>query len=178
MRWTPGNEFQPELHPRSLCIEAAINICAILASYQGYLTSFPCDIIFPIVLSAAVIWQFSAEIGRQKGDAAAHEQLDFCVRCLSIVNSSWKNAGHYREKLVTGMSPFVASLRLFVLLGSNDANVYVVIGRDKAVVHHSVPCNGQQFSHRQRLKRFAAARDFDGQRVPHICSVESSRRQN
>lgn len=91
-----------ELHPKRLCVEAAVRICDILSAYHDYLTNFPCDMVFPIVLAAAIMWQFSNDL-RQHGDSPnAREQLDVCVRSLSIVSSCWKNAARYQEKLLAG----------------------------------------------------------------------------
>lgn len=102
MQWQPSNNSEPPMHPQRLCIDAATTICATLSHYNGYLTRFPCDIIFPIVLSAAIIWQFDQEIDMKMGADSAHEKLELCVKCLSIVSDCWQNAGKYREKLVTG----------------------------------------------------------------------------
>lgn len=102
MQWSPGDDSSPGLRPKNLCVKAAKQICAILSAYQDYLTSFPCDMIFPIVLAAAIIWQFSERINGEGGSPSAREQLDVCVKSLSTVSSCWKNAGRYREQLVTG----------------------------------------------------------------------------
>ena len=97
-------ELDTEAHPKYLCVTAARAICDVLSTYREYLTSIPCDLIFPIVLSAAVVWQFRTEMEQELGSDAVAEQLELCVTCLSIVNSCWKNAGRYREKLLTRKS--------------------------------------------------------------------------
>jgi hypothetical protein len=97
-------EDQPETHPKYLCINAAGRMCDILAEYTGYLAYFPCDIIYPVVLAAATMWQFSQDAYNTADGLTAHEQLDLCVRCLSIAGDSWKNAGRYRERLLSSES--------------------------------------------------------------------------
>lgn len=102
MQWEPRDHLEPQMHPQRLCTDAARNICATLSHYYGYLTRFPCDVIFPIVLAAAIIWQFGRDIDSHMGADSAQDNLDLCVKCLSSVNDCWQNAGKYREKLVTG----------------------------------------------------------------------------
>lgn len=104
MKWSPDNDSNADLRPERLCIEAAKHICAILSAYQDYLTSFPCDMIFPIVLAAAITWQLGKGTDQEANSPNAREELDLCVRSLSTVSSCWKNAGRYREKLITGKS--------------------------------------------------------------------------
>jgi hypothetical protein len=110
MGWSPSDLMDVEAHPLRLCLASASEICAILSAYTGYLARFPCDIIFPIVLSAAAIWQFRTEFDGT--EAAAH--LDTCVRCLSIVSKCWHNAGTYRKKLLTGKSVVTPASRLTI----------------------------------------------------------------
>lgn len=156
-QWTPANGVDVDLHPERLCIKAAEEICAVLAAYHSYLFSFPCDTIFPIVLSAAIVWQFMSEMEDHRGGVAAKEQLELCVRSLSTVSSCWKNAGKYHEKLVTGTPHRPAPARRRT--NSNPARL-----RNHAVVYN-VRIGVQQNSPFSRTWRHSciAVRDCHGQ---------------
>jgi hypothetical protein len=88
--------------PVRVCLNAAQEVCAILSEYVDDLGRLPCDIIFPIVLTAATLWQHRGEFGSGPDRAKAQQQIDLCVKCLSIVGKFWKNAGDCRRRLIRG----------------------------------------------------------------------------
>jgi hypothetical protein len=92
----------PENMPVRVCIAAAQEVSAILAEYVDDLGRLPCDLIFPIVLAAATLWQHRGEYKAGPDRAKVQEQIDLCVKCLSIMGKFWKNAGDCRRKLIRG----------------------------------------------------------------------------
>jgi hypothetical protein len=88
--------------PVRVCLAAAQEVCAILSEYVDDLGRLPCDIIFPIVLAAATLWQHRGEFTAGPDRAKAQQQIDLCVKCLSIVGKFWKNAGDCRRRLIRG----------------------------------------------------------------------------
>lgn len=81
---------------------AAQEVAAILGEYVDDLSRLPCDLIFPIVLAAATLWQHRGEYSAGPDRAKVQEQIDLCVKCLSIMGKFWKNAGDCRRKLIRG----------------------------------------------------------------------------
>lgn len=104
LQFSPSERLAEGLYPQSLCIKAADRISAIASAYHRCLTGFPCDTIFPIVLAAAIIYQFETAMDKQVGGRVAQQKLETCVRCLSTVEHGLSNARRYRERLVIGKS--------------------------------------------------------------------------
>lgn len=88
--------------PLQICLTAAKEMCAILSAYVDDLTRLPCDIIFPIVLAAATLWQHSAELELNYNQLETQRNIDLCVKCLSIIGKAWTNAGECRKRLMRG----------------------------------------------------------------------------
>jgi len=88
--------------PVRVCIAAAQEVSAILAEYVDDLSRLPCDLIFPIVLAAATLWQHRGEYIPGPDRARVQVQIDLCIKCLSIMGKFWKNAGDCKRKLIRG----------------------------------------------------------------------------
>jgi hypothetical protein len=88
--------------PVQICLAAAQELCAVLSAYVEDLSRLPCDVIFPIVLAAATLWQCRKEFDASHDRAEVKAQIDLCVKCLAIVGKIWKNAGDCRRRLIKG----------------------------------------------------------------------------
>jgi hypothetical protein len=88
--------------PVQICLSAAQELCAVLSAYVEDLSRLPCDVIFPIVLAAATLWQCRKEFDASHDRAEVKAQIDLCVKCLAIVGKIWKNAGDCRRRLIKG----------------------------------------------------------------------------
>ena len=88
--------------PVLICLAAALELCAVLSAYVDDLSRLPCDVIFPIVLAAATLWQCRKEFDASHDRAEVKAQIDLCVKCLAIVGKIWKNAGDCRRRLIKG----------------------------------------------------------------------------
>jgi hypothetical protein len=94
--------------PVQICLAAAQELCAVLSAYVEDLSRLPCDVIFPIVLAAATLWQCRKEFDASHDRAEVKAQIDLCVRCLAIVGKIWKNAGDCRRRLIKGECQYVS----------------------------------------------------------------------
>lgn len=101
--WSPACGLPPEQMPIQVCLAAAQDLCAVLSAYVDDLSRLPCDVIFPIVLAAATLWQHRKEFAAGYDRVKVQQQIDLCVKCLAIVGKFWKNAGDCRRKLIHGL---------------------------------------------------------------------------
>lgn len=100
--WCPTQQTSLENMPVQICLAAAQDLCAVLSAYVEDLSRLPCDVIFPIVLAAATLWQCRKEFDAGHNRAEVKSQIDLCVKCLAIVGKNWKNAGDCRRRLIRG----------------------------------------------------------------------------
>jgi hypothetical protein len=100
--WSPAQQISPDNMPVQICLAAAQELCAVLSAYVEDLSRLPCDVIFPIVLAAATLWQCRKEFDAGHDRAEVKAQIDLCVKCLAIVGKIWKNAGDCRRRLIKG----------------------------------------------------------------------------
>ncbi|KAM0716360.1 hypothetical protein Q7P37_007805 [Cladosporium fusiforme] len=98
--WAPATQFPIEHVPIRACLAAAKDITAIISAYVDDLSQLPADVIFPIVIAAATLWQHSVEVEGEHDQFEVQQKIDLCVKCLSIIGRAWSNAGECQERLI------------------------------------------------------------------------------
>lgn len=100
--WAPAKQFPIEHVPIRACLTAAKDITAIISAYVDDLSQLPADVIFPIVIAAATLWQHSEDVEGENDKLEVQQKIDLCVKCLSIIGRAWSNAGDCQQRLIRG----------------------------------------------------------------------------
>jgi hypothetical protein len=101
-RYLGGVSANGAMHPLEVCCDAAERICQIVEAHVSDLFKYPCNLLFPIFTAASTLAHYSEQKKDRAEERRVANNLDMCIRWLSILGRNVKDAKSFTATIISG----------------------------------------------------------------------------